>query len=488
MAEEASRAYPNDLEVLLSVGRMLLAHGQLQMAKRHLLGAAKVSAEPRAPRLLGEVLLRQGDAKRAVRALQRAIQLGATDEETHGWYESASAYVTVQAEQGREAVARAVDEGFQASDDLDVADEDSEDDAPTMVASAQQEMVMAMVAEAEAQTTKTRARAAAGGRAARPERPAIPRDDEATDFVQLQPEAQDGAPTRVASDVPPEIANTPLDEIADESTAIMSAADIDTLNQIEARRSKASGLGAAAIKDENTDRVDPPPEPKPAPKPESKPAAPAAAKPKILEENSDDAWHVAVQKKSSDDAPSVRARPSQTRAKRSSGRTGAYVGAAAAAIVLTLFAGVRTGRLPEIAQHLPPWLSGEVAGTAPATADTAQAQAAPPPAEPAAAEKHGEPENGEPPSNGNGSEVEPASDVKPAEPTTATPAPQNPAPSPISAPVPPSPRPTPPPQPPRPQPPRPAPKADPAPAPKPTPKPDPGAPEVPLWLGDPERE
>ncbi len=479
MAEEASRAYPHDLEVLLSVGRMLLAHGQLQMAKRHLLGAAKLSAEPRAPRLLGEVLLRQGDAKRAVRALQRAIELGANDEETLGWYESANAYCTVQAEQGREAVARAVDDGFRAYDQDEIQDDDSEDDAPTMVASAQQEAAMAMVAQADA------ARRAASGSPGveprvgkydrRPERPPVPRDDEATDFVQLQPEAQDGAPTRVATDAPAAAA-APAMEIEDESTAVMSQRDIDKLNSLEARRSKAS------LKRESSAAVAAPTPAAASPKEPPKPKA------KISEEDSDDAWHLAVNNKPSDGAshgapnkpPVVRARPSQTRGGKK-GRTGAYVGVATGAIVVTLLAGVRTGRLPELAEHLPPWLSGQGA-----TEESVDASAASDvtPQEPVAAKEPVAPTPTPEPAtqDANAPAPEPVDDPKTSE-GEAEPEPK-PAPKPASGVTPrPVPRPRPAPEPVAA---KPDPAPQPAPAPKPTPKP--GDPEVPLWLGDPERE
>lgn len=485
MAEEASRAYPNDLEVLLSVGRMLLAHGQLQMAKRHLLGAAKLSAEPRAPRLLGEVLLRQGDAKRAVRALQRAIQLGATDEETHGWYESAAAYVNVQAEQGREAVARAVDDSF-GFDNTDIVDEDSDDDAPTMIASAQQEAIMQDVE----QLTTLRRQA----KPARPERPAVPRDDEATDFVQLTAIAQDGAPTRQA-DVPGGVAPAELDTdgIVDESTAMMSETEIERLNRIEARRS--GKLGAGRVKDPKTEEVDPkelepvkpaadaPKAPEPEPEAKAAPAEPPPPKKKITEEDSDDAWHMAVQKRAADDAPQSSAalsKPASSRAKKKTNRTGLYVGSAAAAILLTLFAGVRTGRLPELAQHLPPWLSGTEQQAAQAAAPTADPAPPPPTADPAstgATEPAKDGPKPEPKANGEGDNGDAAGSASgQPEPAESAPAPSADKPT-KPRPVVVYPRPRP----------RPKPKTDPKPQPAPPPPADPGAPEEPLWLGDPER-
>ena len=520
MAEEAARAYPNDMEVLLSVGRMLLAHGQLQMAKRHLLGAAKVSAEPRAPRLLGEVLLRQGDAKRAVRALQRAIQLGATDEETQGWYESANAYVNVQAEEGREAVARVVDEGFRSQEhDHDIQDDDSEDDAPTMVATAQPEAVRAAIDEAEVQTRQVDVQVPGPPRYPRPERPAVPRDDEQTDFVQLSRVAQDGAPTR-QKDVPAairpaagvpatagagprplaEVAPPPQDdhEIEDESTAIMSASDIHRLNSLEARKSAiGTPLAEQALREreraapaeaKKPASVPPPVPPPPPPLGDPKPGAdpkPKDRKPKISDEDSDDAWHLAVKKGPvSQRPPSVPVSVRPSRRKRSGGRTGLYIGGAMAAILLTLFAGIRTGRLPEIAQHLPSWLSGTPDAIADTQAPGAQNDPAADDGEPAKPDEPATKPAGDKPApnppatngdkNGDKNKVDNGKE-KPA--PAEKPAP-DPRPKTVYVPRP-TPRPTP------------RPKADPAPKPdpkpKPAPRPDPGGVEEPLWLGDPER-
>jgi tetratricopeptide (TPR) repeat protein len=527
VADETTRAFPTNLDVLLSVGRMLLAHSQLQMAKRHLLGAAKLAAEPRAPRLLGEVLLRQGDAKRAVRALQRAIQLGASDDETRGWYESANAYIPIQDEQGAEAVARAVDEGFRAQDDHgDVEEPESEDDdAPTMVAAAPQGAVLQLL---------ERASKATGGKAARPERPAVPRDDEATGMSTLVPE-RDESPTRITRDeqptrvttttpsgtsqpagaaraplaavpaaAPPAVKPAPPPSLQlsavqlhaeqsspsfrEENTAIMTDAELENLRNREQVEKRAPVLRSTTTKisKEEEDAADDviaarqpvaraPEPPPPPPKPAAEADKPRGPKRSIVEEDSDDAWHLAVAKRG--DAP-----PSSKVSKKSARRRSGLVavGVAAAAILLTLGVGVRTGRLPEVASALPSWLSGQpdapVAGADPAVAANAQPPAQPaaqpqqPAPQPAAAPPPAEPKT-EP-------AVEPKAEPQPEEKVAENPK-SDPAPQPASHqtyPVPRRPRPQPDPTP------------DPAPAqPAPTPKPKPGkGPDEPVWLGDPE--
>jgi hypothetical protein len=560
LAEETTRTYPNDLDVLLSVGRMLLAHSQLQMAKRHLLGAAKLAAEPRAPRLLGEVLLRQGDAKRAVRALQRAIQLGAADDETRGWYESANAYVTVQEEQGIDAVARAVDEGFRTQDgpghaggDLDEP-ESEDDDAPTVVATAPQGAVLQLLERASAATNKSRPE--------RPERPAVPRDDEATGLSTLVPErdesptriSRDEAPTRITATsppggtpaiapAPPAIAPAPAVAahvaavtghavtghavtghavtghavtghavtghavtgpkphgggrrgFGEEQTAIMTDVELERLRSREQAEKRGPALRSTTTKitkeeeeaaedviaaraKEAAAKQPPPPEPPPPPDPAPNKAAsarPAAGKRGIVEEDSDDAWHLAVAKKG--DAPPS-SKISKSRARRRSGMLA--VGVATTAIFVTLGVGVRTGRLPEVAGMLPPWMSGqeEVAKADPAIAAAPQERPAPQPAaqpdQPAPAPAPVEPAKpAEPAPQGNGDGEKVAENPEPA---TEEPAPQ---PARHTYPVP-TPRRT------RPQPEQPAPAPQPATAPAP-PKPKPGkGPDEPVWLGDPE--
>ncbi len=66
-----------DLDVLLAAGRMHLAAGATWDAQSATLQAAKIAPdEPRGWVLLGEALLRRGDAQRAARSLERAAEAG----------------------------------------------------------------------------------------------------------------------------------------------------------------------------------------------------------------------------------------------------------------------------------------------------------------------------------------------------------------------------------------------------------------------------
>jgi len=105
---EALLRYPEDVEIQVAVGRLLLAVGQLEGALHTLSGAARLGAGARTYRLLGETLLRLGDAQIAKAMLKRAIKDGEDDPETRDWYESAKAYAAIQTDVGCEMVAREV--------------------------------------------------------------------------------------------------------------------------------------------------------------------------------------------------------------------------------------------------------------------------------------------------------------------------------------------------------------------------------------------
>ncbi len=101
--------HANDGEVMLAVGRMYLDAGLLAEAQNALVNAGKANArDGRAFRYLGEVLLRRGDAGRAEKVLQRALQLGATDPETKVWHDRSHVYVALQKRVGPQAVAQEV--------------------------------------------------------------------------------------------------------------------------------------------------------------------------------------------------------------------------------------------------------------------------------------------------------------------------------------------------------------------------------------------
>jgi tetratricopeptide (TPR) repeat protein len=102
----ATQRLGDDAAVLLSVARMYMDVQRYADAQQVLVAAGKVA--PRDAfvyRLLGEALLRRGDASRAEKVLARAIQLGARDEDTQLWLEHARIYKPLQSTDGAKAVA-----------------------------------------------------------------------------------------------------------------------------------------------------------------------------------------------------------------------------------------------------------------------------------------------------------------------------------------------------------------------------------------------
>ena len=101
----ATQRLGDDAAVLLSVARMYVDVQRYGEAQQVLVSAGKIAPRDAGVyRLLGEVLLRRGDASRAEKVLQRAIQLGAHDEDTTLWLEHALAFKPLQAEGGTKAV------------------------------------------------------------------------------------------------------------------------------------------------------------------------------------------------------------------------------------------------------------------------------------------------------------------------------------------------------------------------------------------------
>ncbi len=95
----------DDVGVLTAAGRMCLAHGLLPDAQQHLVAAGKLA--PRSAllyRLLGEALLRRGDAERAEKIFERGTRLGA-DPELRKWHLRARSYRALQVSEGAKAVA-----------------------------------------------------------------------------------------------------------------------------------------------------------------------------------------------------------------------------------------------------------------------------------------------------------------------------------------------------------------------------------------------
>ena len=104
----AEQWHAHDLEVLVAVGRMYLRAGLLSEAQAAFVGAGKANPQdPRAFRLLGEVLLRRGDAIRAEKVLERAMQLGGTDASASALHAWAARLRDVQQREGGRAAAAA---------------------------------------------------------------------------------------------------------------------------------------------------------------------------------------------------------------------------------------------------------------------------------------------------------------------------------------------------------------------------------------------
>lgn len=97
---------PNDADALVAAGKMFLRVGLLAEAFNVLLLAGKVAPQRASVyRWLGETLLRRGDAERAVKVLDRAVELGGGDADIAAWRDKAEKLIAVQLAQGTSAVA-----------------------------------------------------------------------------------------------------------------------------------------------------------------------------------------------------------------------------------------------------------------------------------------------------------------------------------------------------------------------------------------------
>src|SRR5258708_372916 len=109
VGEYATARHQGDVNVMLAVARMYLEGERLSEAQAVLVGAGKIAPrDPEIYRWLGEVLLRRGDAERAEKVLERAVQLGANDVDARTWLERARAYRPTQAKGGARVVAQEV--------------------------------------------------------------------------------------------------------------------------------------------------------------------------------------------------------------------------------------------------------------------------------------------------------------------------------------------------------------------------------------------
>jgi tetratricopeptide (TPR) repeat protein len=117
VGEVAQQKHASDVAVLVAVARMYLDSQRLSDAQAVLVAAGKVAPRDGAIyRWLGEVLLRRGDAERAEKVLERAMQLGTNDGETRLWLDRARVFKPVQAKAGTRAVAMEIAQAAPASD------------------------------------------------------------------------------------------------------------------------------------------------------------------------------------------------------------------------------------------------------------------------------------------------------------------------------------------------------------------------------------
>jgi tetratricopeptide (TPR) repeat protein len=109
VGEAATQRHSCEVPVLYAVARMYLDARRLGEAQAVLVSAGKLAPRDGAIyRVLGEVLLRRGDAERAEKVLERAAQLGVSDADAKLWLERARVFKVVQAKAGTRAVAAEV--------------------------------------------------------------------------------------------------------------------------------------------------------------------------------------------------------------------------------------------------------------------------------------------------------------------------------------------------------------------------------------------
>lgn len=150
VGEFATQRHGTEVAVLVAVARMYMEAHRFGDAQAVLVAAGKQAPrDGNIYRWLGEVLLRRGDAERAEKVLERAIQLGARDPDAKLWMERARVFRPMQAKAGTRAVAAEVAHAtakpvrppFDSMSDSTTAvhvrppgaddDEDGDDDEPT---------------------------------------------------------------------------------------------------------------------------------------------------------------------------------------------------------------------------------------------------------------------------------------------------------------------------------------------------------------------
>src|SRR6185312_2576563 len=115
----ATERHAGEPKVLVSVARMYIDSNRYAEAQTVLVAAGKQAPRDAGIyRWLGETLLRRGDADRAEKVLERAIQLGAQDPDARVWLERARVFRPMQAQAGARAVAAEVAHSVQPARDL----------------------------------------------------------------------------------------------------------------------------------------------------------------------------------------------------------------------------------------------------------------------------------------------------------------------------------------------------------------------------------
>lgn len=100
----------SNVGVLISVARMYMSAHKLAEAQGLLVSAGKLAPrEAVVYRVLGEVLIRRGDAERAEKVFERAQQFGDTDVSLHEWLDRARALKGMQGKAGPRAVAMEIE-------------------------------------------------------------------------------------------------------------------------------------------------------------------------------------------------------------------------------------------------------------------------------------------------------------------------------------------------------------------------------------------
>lgn len=110
VGEAARSRHAQNVPVLVAVARMYASAQRFADAQAALVAAGKVAPrDSTVYRVLGEILLRRGDAERASKVLERALSFGATDSETRLWLDRARVFLPMQKAAGARAVAAEVE-------------------------------------------------------------------------------------------------------------------------------------------------------------------------------------------------------------------------------------------------------------------------------------------------------------------------------------------------------------------------------------------